>query len=58
MRKTHKKIEKHLKEDIAGYKKQRKHLKKEIVEDKDLIKVVKRGTKKKVSKKKPSSKRR
>lgn len=51
MQKTHKKIAAHLKGDIRGYQKQRMHLKKEIKEDKDLMKVVKRGTKKKSAKK-------
>lgn len=44
-----KKVVKHLKEDIKGYKGQRKDLKHEIKEDKDLIKVLKG---KKVRKKK------
>lgn len=40
-----KKALKHLKEDMAGYKKERKHLKKEIKEDKDLSKTLKRAAK-------------
>jgi transposase len=41
MKKLHKKISSHLKEDVKGYQKQRQHLKKEIKEDRDLMKKVK-----------------
>ena len=48
MKKLHKKIAKHLSEDMEGYRKERKYLKKEIKEDQDLKKkVMKNGSKKK-----------
>lgn len=42
MKKLHKKVASHLKEDMKGYSKQRKHLKKEIKEDRALLRKVKR----------------
>jgi len=51
---------KHLKEDIAGYKKERKSLKHEIKEDKELAKALKgskNGSPKKSKPKKKSHRR-
>jgi len=50
--KLKKTIVKHLKEDVKGYDKERKYLKKEAKEDKELIKKVKKSTKRKTNGKK------